>query len=276
MESLGIVGGGTMGLAIARGAIRARLVAPARVTVAEIHEERHAPFRELGCRVTTVTPHAFAQGCTVLAVKPFQAASVMEAAGRPDHPVLLISVMAGVSSDALRGALGPQVRIVRAMPNTPCLLGEGMTGIARGAGATESDERVAENLFASLGRTLLVRESEIDAITAVSGSGPAYIYLVAELMEQAARALGLGEADARRLVLQTVIGAGRLMRESGADPAELRRAVTTPAGTTAAAIGVLEARGVPSAFIDAIVAARERAAALSQESGAALRAGQAD
>jgi len=262
---LGIIGGGNMGLAIARGAVRARMLAPSSVFVADVHAQRRALFEDLGCLFTDDPADLHGVPRLVLAVKPHQASAVFERLTPLRAPTEVLSVMAGVTSKSIGAALGPHARVIRVMPNTPCLLGEGMSAVAPGEGSRPGDESFALHLFGSIGRTVLVEESMIDAVTAVSGSGPAYIYLLAELMEEAARRAGLGAADARQLVIQTIIGAGRLLRESGADPATLRRQVTTPGGTTAAAIEYLDSREVPEAIVQAILAARDRSAALAAE-----------
>lgn len=256
--ALGIVGGGNMGHAIAQGILRARLLDPARVLVAEQDEPKHARLAALGVGLTTKATDARAAEQLLLAVKPQHWPAAAAAIGTLDRPTVVITIMAGIESAAIRARLGEHARVIRCMPNTPCQLGEGMTGIALGAGAQPGDDRLAREIFEALGRTTFVDESLMHAITAVSGSGPAYVYLLAELMQQAAREVGLDEAAARLLVVQTIIGAGRMLRETGEDPETLRRFVTTPGGTTAAAVDVFEERGLSRTVIDAIVSARDR------------------
>ncbi len=261
---LGIIGGGNMGSAIARGAIRARMLAPEDLLVAEQNTERHEMLRDLGCGLTTDPRDAFEADEVLIAVKPQHFAPLAEnlVSSAPDR--IVISIMAGLESPQIRAALGGRARIIRVMPNTPCQLGEGMTGIALGAGAVPGDERLTRELFEALGRTAMVEESLMHAVTAVSGSGPAYVYLLAELMEKAAQETGLDAATSQLLVIQTIIGAGRMLRESGMEPAALRQVVTTPGGTTAAAVDVFLERDLAGTLIEAITAARDRGRTLGK------------
>jgi pyrroline-5-carboxylate reductase len=177
---------------------------------------------------------------------------------------VIISIMAGLHTTRVRVAMGSNARVIRAMPNMPCQIGAGMTAIALGDGAKPGDEALAWSLFAALGRTVLLDESLMHAVTAVSGSGPAYIFALAEAMEQAGLATGLAPDVARVLVTQTILGAARMLSESDQTAAALRQAVTSPGGTTAAALQVFEQRGFNSTIVDALVAARDRGAALGQ------------
>jgi pyrroline-5-carboxylate reductase len=163
-----------------------------------------------------------------------------------------------VTSAAVRAALGENARVVRVMPNTPCQIGAGMSAIALGEGASPGDETLARSLFESLGKVIAVDEHLMDAVTAVSGSGPAYVFLLAEAMEQAAVKIGLTMHDARILVSQTILGSARLLSESGQTADELRQAVTSPGGTTAAALEVMFERELPETMSLAITAARDR------------------
>jgi pyrroline-5-carboxylate reductase len=156
-------------------------------------------------------------------------------------------------------------RVVRVMPNMPCQIGAGMSAIALGDGAKPRDESLAVSIFGALGRTAMVDESLIHAATAVSGSGPAYLFLLAEAMERAAMELGIDQATARLMVEQTIMGAGRLMIESGQDAANLRQAVTSPGGTTAAALEVFEQRQFIDVVIAALTAARDRGKQLDRQ-----------
>jgi pyrroline-5-carboxylate reductase len=251
-----------MGFAIARGVLAARVLAPDEILVAEHDAAKHARLRELGCPLSDRTEGALAADELLLAVKPQHFAAVAERLGRLKRPTVVVSIMAGLGSAAIRRHLGDAARVIRVMPNTPCQVGEGMTGIALGAGAAPGDEALARDIFGAVGRVAMVPEDLMHAVTAVSGSGPAYVYLLAELMTDAARELGLDEPAARLLVEQTIIGAGRMLRESSMEAEALRRVVTTPGGTTAAAVDVLEARGLREAVRDALRAARDRGRAL--------------
>jgi pyrroline-5-carboxylate reductase len=247
-----------MGRAIARGALTAHVLRPGEIIVAEVDEQKRTGLGELGCSVTADARDAAEGEQVLLAVKPQVFAEVADAVAPVRTPKVVITIMAGIGTDVIRARLGDNVRMIRVMPNTPCQLGEGMTGIALGQGSVSGDEQLARHIFEALGRTAIVDESLMHAVTAVSGSGPAYVYLLAELMEKAATTIGLDEATARLLVVQTIIGAGRMMRETGLEPAELRRVVTTPGGTTAAAVEVMSRRKLPEVLVEALTAARDR------------------
>jgi pyrroline-5-carboxylate reductase len=255
---LGIIGGGNMGQAIARGAITQRVLERDEIVVVEPDAAKHAAIEQIGCAVEPAPDQALACEQVLLAVKPQSFAGLAESLGELSQPTVVISIMAGIGTETIRRKLGEHARVIRAMPNTPCQLGEGMTGIAMGAGAKSGDESLAWHIFEAIGRTAMLDESLMHAVTAVSGSGPAYVYLLAELMEQAAQQIGLDPATAQLLVVQTIIGAGRMLRETGTEPAELRRIVTTPQGTTAAAYDVMIRRELPDILIEALTAARDR------------------
>lgn len=261
---LGIIGGGNMGFAIARGVLSARLLEPDELLLVEHDPDRHDRLRPLGCRLSTAAPDALAADEILLAVKPQHFAAAADRLGPITTSRVVISIMAGLDSSAIRERLGPLARIVRVMPNTPCQVGEGMTGIALGAGAEPGDETLSRDIFGAVGRIAVVPESLMHAVTAVSGSGPAYVYLLAELMTDAARRLDLEPAVARLLVEQTIIGAGRMLRESRMEAEELRRVVTTPGGTTAAAVDLMQARDLAGTVVDAIAAARDRGRSLGE------------
>ncbi|MEZ6234470.1 MAG: pyrroline-5-carboxylate reductase [Phycisphaerales bacterium] len=202
----------------------------------------------------------------LIAVKPqmFEAvgaelAPVLSSTGQSERgEPLVVSIMAGTRAAAIRERLGGAVRVVRAMPNTPARIGQGVTGIAAGPGATEADLAVAERLFRACGPVVVrIDEGLMDAFTAVAGSGPAYLFYLAEAMERAAVAVGFDGATARGMVGQTIRGAAALL-EQGADPAALRAAVTSKGGTTAAATGSLDRDGVAEAVGRAIAAGRDR------------------
>jgi pyrroline-5-carboxylate reductase len=166
--------------------------------------------------------------------------------------------MAGLSSTRIRSALGEAARVVRVMPNTPCQIGLGVSGLALGEGARRGDESMARAIFTTLGEVVDVAESQMYAVTAVSGSGPAYVFRLAELMERSAIELGLEPDQARALAVRTVHGAGALLERSNVPAAALREAVTSPGGTTAAALEVMEQRGLAAMIRDALRRARDR------------------
>jgi pyrroline-5-carboxylate reductase len=173
----------------------------------------------------------------------------------------VISIMAGIPSQKIAG--GKPIRVVRVMPNTPALVGEGAAGIAAGEFATEADLAVAEKLLGAVGAAVIVKEEEIDAVTALSGSGPAYVFYLLEGMLEAAEKMGLDKEVARKLALATVSGAAKLMQETGEGADVLREKVTSKGGTTAAAIDTMEARGVKDAVVAALLAAQARSGELA-------------
>ncbi len=200
----------------------------------------------------------------MLAVKPQIFPEVARAIGPLRSPRVVISIMAGLGSRAIRAALGDEARVVRVMPNTPCQVGAGMAAIALGEGARGGDEKLALAVFGALGGTVMVDEAMMYAVTAVSGSGPGYVFLLAEAMQKAAVDLGLDPEVADRLVRQTVFGSGKLLVESDQGAADLRRAVTSPGGTTEAALKVMLGGRLPEIIAEAITAARDRGVELDQ------------
>ncbi len=261
---LGIIGGGNMGQAIVRGSIAAGIMKSDDVLVAEIDPMRRQELACLGC--TTTEDPVLAVGCEqiMLAVKPQVFANIATVIGLLPEPKVVISIMAGLSSKVIGEALGEHARVVRVMPNTPCRIGAGMTAIALGHGAKAGDEALAVAIFDSLGQTTTVDESLMHVVTAVSGSGPAYVFLLAEAMQQAAVDLGMDQATAQLLVNQTISGAGKLLVEADEEPADLRQAVTSPGGTTEAALEVMLKHDLPAVVRDAIKAARDRGVELDQ------------
>lgn len=266
MSALVIVGGGHMGGAIVRGVVTRGVLPASQVTVVEIDRAKHATLVEHGCVVTDNVDAGLArladEGQVILAVKPQMFADVAAALAPVKRPRVFVSIMAGLDSPRIHRALGPGARVVRCMPNVACQIGAGMTAIALGMGAREGDEDLARRIFDALGKTVMVDEALLHAVTAVSGSGPAYVFLLAEAMEKAADAVDMPSDIARVLVQQTIAGAARMLAEGTADAASLRHSVTSRGGTTEAALGIFEERGFDKMFIDAIEAARDRGRAL--------------
>ncbi|MFN0012462.1 MAG: pyrroline-5-carboxylate reductase [Phycisphaerales bacterium] len=267
-----VIGGGNMGAAVVRGAIAAGTWSAGAVVVVEPDAAKRSEFAGLGVRAAGSAAEAAAQvgafHAVLLAVKPQMFAPVaadLRAAwhAAPAHPPLVASIMAGITTALISRATG-MPRVVRAMPNLPATVGAGMAALAPGAGATEADVAVVERVFASVGRTIRVDESLIDAFTAVAGSGPAYVLSLCEAMAEAGVRLGLSSEDAALAARQTVIGAGRLLEASALTPAELRASVTSKGGTTAAALEVLNEAGANEVLARAIGAAARRAAELAR------------
>lgn len=203
----------------------------------------------------------------VLAVKPQimrEVAQGLAAQVQRSHP-LIVSVAAGIRESALNGWLGGNLPLVRCMPNTPALVQAGATGLYANANVSEAQRSLAESILRAVGITLWFdEEDKLDAVTAVSGSGPAYFFLVMEAMQTVAEKLGIEAEDAKLLVIQTALGAARLALESGEQPAELRRKVTSKGGTTEAALKVLNEGGLPALFEQALAAAANRSRELAQ------------
>lgn len=265
---LAFIGGGNMASAIIGGLLRAGQ-APADVMVVEpFAEQRQRLADEFGVTALAAAgPELARAGLVVWAVKPqiFREAAAPCAAHVSG--ALHLSVMAGIRTEALREATGSE-RVVRAMPNTPALIGMGISGLfASPAVSAEERQRVAD-LLAPTGETVWVaQEADLDAVTAVSGSGPAYVFYVIEAMIESAQAMGLSPAQGRQLALATFAGATELARRSSEPPAVLRERVTSKGGTTYAAITSLEGDGVKAAFGRALAAAQQRARELGDEFG---------
>ena len=265
-KTIAFLGAGNMGEALIRGLLAAKTVAPSQIIATDVRAERLEEFkRTFGIRVADDNAKAVAEADVVLlAVKPQQMSVVLGAlkVAVGKHP-LFISIAAGVTTGRIESELGGRARVVRVMPNTPALVGAGAAALAKGAHATDDDLTTAEVILGAVGITVRVEEKLIDAVTALSGSGPAYIFYVTEAMIKAGVAAGLDEALARKLAVQTVYGAGKLLAESGEEPEALRRKVTSPGGTTEAALKVMSERRLAEIFAEAIRAAEQRSRELS-------------
>jgi pyrroline-5-carboxylate reductase len=251
-----IVGGGRMGEALLAGLLAAGRP-PERLAVAEVSAARRDELAAAHPRVAVVDAPVAAQGA-ILAVKPGDVPAAAKAAADTGAERVL-SVAAGVTTEAIERAAGGRVRVVRAMPSTPALVGAGAAAICAGSAAGEEDLAWAEELLGAVGVVVRVPEKDLDAVTGLSGSGPAYVFLVAEAMAEAGVLSGLPRDVAEKLAFQTLLGSAQLLMDAGAGPAELRAAVTSPGGTTAAGLRELERHGVRAAFLDAVMAARQRA-----------------
>lgn len=256
------IGGGNMARSLIGGLVQ-RGAHAAQIRVAEpVESLRAALAADFGVQVFADAGEAVhGAGLWVLAVKPQVMRTVCEALApraQAQKPVVL-SIAAGITSAQLSDWLGGEVAVVRSMPNTPALLGAGASGLYANAQVDGEGRERAQALLSSVGKAVWIDdEAHMDAVTAVSGSGPAYVFLLAEAMESAAIAQGLSAQAARLLVLQTVLGAGRMLTETDEAPAELRRRVTSPNGTTQAAIETFQTGGFEALVAQAIAAATER------------------
>jgi len=258
-KRLGFLGAGNMAEAIARAAVARGVVAAGELVAGDPAPARREVFAELGIQVAPDNRAVIEQSEQVLlAVKPQALEAIAgDLAAFDREAQVLVSIMAGVRSERIESALGGPARVVRVMPNTPLLVGAGMSAVAEGAHARPGDAALATALLGAAGEVIRVEEAQMDAVTAISGSGPAYLFYLAEAMQQAAEEAGLG-AHAELLVRKTLRGAGLLLDESGEAPAELRRRVSSPGGTTEAAIRHLDSAGVREALARAIEAAEAR------------------
>ncbi|HZS24867.1 MAG TPA: pyrroline-5-carboxylate reductase [Gaiellaceae bacterium] len=264
MQRIAILGGGRIGEALLAGLLSAGWT---DIVVTSRRDER---VRELadrhGVDATTTNRDAVdGAAIVVVAVKPQDIDALLEDIGSaltPEQTVL--SVAAAITTAHIEQRIAEGVPVVRAMPNSPSTVHEGMAGIAAGAHASDAQLDVAENVLSHLGRVVRVPEQAMDAITAVSGSGPAYFALLAEAMIEAGILLGLSREISTTLVVQTMLGTAKQLRDEGMHPVELRESVTSPGGTTIAAIRELEQAGVRAAFLNAIQAAMTRARELAE------------
>ncbi len=250
-----IAGGGRMGEALLGGLLNAGR-APRELAVAEISAPRREQLAAAYPGVAVAAEPVAARGA-VLAVKPGDVVGAAQAVAAQGCRRVL-SVAAGVTTEAIEEFAPGDLRVVRAMPNTPALIGAGAAAISPGSHATEEDLAWAEEILGAVGVVVRVPEKSLDAVTGLSGSGPAYIFLVAESLADAGVLAGLPRDTAETLAYQTLLGAARLVRESDDAPAALKAAVTSPGGTTAAGLRELERHGVRAAFLDAVAAAAER------------------
>lgn len=260
------IGAGNMAEALVGGLLHSGLTTAHHITVTDVSSERLQQFeRQFGVRGAITNAEAARHAdVVVLAVKPQVMGTVLdELRGAVPREALVISIAAGVRTEAVERQLGEGVRVVRVMPNTPALVRSGAAALCGGRWATDKDLETAEQMLGAVGVVARVNEAMMDAVTAVSGSGPAYVFYLMEAMLGAAKDLGLEDGVARELIYATVEGAARLIRETKVDAAELRRRVTSRGGTTAAAVEVLESKGVFTAWVEAIRAAARRSKELS-------------
>jgi pyrroline-5-carboxylate reductase len=267
VSTVAVIGAGKIGEVLLSGLVRAgwpveRLIATARR--AERGEELRVRY---GVRVVSNADAVVAADVIAIAVKP-QDAEVLMAELGPQIPAgkLVVSLCAGLPTSFFAKWLAEGTPVIRVMTNTPALVDEAMTAISAGPHATAEHLALAEEMFTPLGRTIRLPESQQDAVTALSGSGPAYFYFLVEAMTDAGILLGLPRQVAHDLIVQTAIGAAVMLRDSGEHPVKLREAVTSPAGTTISAIRELENHGVRAALLSALEAARDRARQIAEQS----------
>ncbi|GAB4331676.1 MAG: pyrroline-5-carboxylate reductase [Candidatus Abyssubacteria bacterium] len=261
-KTLGVIGAGNMGSAIVQGVLKAQLCQPHDIVVSDLERQKAENLAEkLGVEIAARAPEAArAASIILLAVKP---QNMNECLSEIESVVgtqqLVLSIAAGITTRFIEDRLRKGARVVRVMPNTPALVGAGATAICPGAHATHQDLQEAERIFSAVGKVYRLDESLMDAVTAVSGSGPAYLFLFAECLENAAVGCGLPEREAADLVAQTLFGASKLLIESGEQPSSLRARVTSPGGTTEAAVATLNRGGFGELITEAVQNALNRA-----------------
>jgi len=267
-QQIGLIGAGRMATALARGFLRAKLVVPSSLVVSDPDATARTRFASEMSGTTVVDDNkkvAAAADVLFLAVKPQQmSAALDDIAGALRSQTLVVSIAAGVSIARLAEKLPKRTRIVRVMPNSPCLVGQGASGYALGEQATSEDGKMVHQLLAAVGQAFEVPEKLLDAVTGLSGSGPAFVYTMIEAMTEGGVAMGLPQELASALAAQTVAGAAAMVQTTGQEPAALRDQVTSPGGTTLAGLAALDRGGFRSALVEAIRAATRRSEELGK------------
>ncbi|WP_394279170.1 pyrroline-5-carboxylate reductase [Microbacterium sp.] len=270
LPTVAILGAGSMGGAIAQGIARSGQGTSVTVTnrsaakAAELAGLPGVTSLALADAPTANTDAAASADIVLIGVKPAMVPDLLrEIAGDLRPGTLVVSLAAGVTIATFEAIVGDQIPVIRSMPNTPAVVGAAVTGIAGGTTATAEHLALVRRLFETCGAVIEVPEAQVDALSTISGSGPAYVFLLVEALTEAARGKGFSEADARLMAEQTFIGAAALLAASGEDPAELRRRVTSPKGTTERAIGVLQTGNLEGLFAQATDAALARARELA-------------
>jgi pyrroline-5-carboxylate reductase len=268
-KRVGFLGAGNMGEAMIKGLLQAGLVPAAMIGATDVRADRLEQIaRQYGIRPAVSNAALVAESdVLILAVKPQIMAIVLkEIASAVDSRKLLISIAAGVPTRSLREHLGKPARLIRVMPNTPALVLAGVTAIARADGLEGGDLETAQDLFGAVGRVVVLDEDALDAVTGLSGSGPAYVAIVIESLSDGGVKMGLDRATAMTLAAQTVLGSARLILETGTHPGQLKDMVASPGGTTIAGIAALEDGAVRRAFIAAVERATQRSRELGRSS----------
>jgi pyrroline-5-carboxylate reductase len=266
-RKLGFIGVGNMGEALVKGLIATNAAAPAQILVSARRRERVQELEKLyGVRGGTNSEVARQSDVVVFAVKPQILDQVLRGISSDvSREQLIVSVAAGVPIAAIERRLHPPMRIVRAMPNTPATVAAAATALALGEHATDEDLATAKTIFDSVGLTVVLEESQLDAVTGLSGSGPAYLFLIIEALADAGVKVGLSRRASMQLAAQTVLGSAKLLIESGQHPGMLKDGVTSPGGTAIAGLHTLEAGGLRNVLMNAVEAATRRSRELGEE-----------
>jgi len=265
---LGFIGCGKMATALAEGVLKANAFTKEGIIVTDKFPAAVKSLVEKTGVMAAVDNAALAAAADaiVLCVKPGDALDALKSTRDSLAGKLVISILAGVTIDTLQKAAGDKVRIIRVMPNTPALIHKGAAAYSLGHSATEADSALVEKIFSAVGTVFQVKEGLLDVVTGLSGSGPAYVYVVVEALADAGVLMGLPRDLALQLAAQTVSGAAGMVLQTGLHPAQLKDQVTSPGGTTIAGLEALEAAGIRSAFLSAVRAATERSRELGKQS----------
>jgi len=258
---IGLIGSGQMAMALAKGFVRAGLVTADHLLASDpVANARERFSQEIGAKTTNNNLEvATSADVLFLAVKPQQMAAVLaELSGQIFEKTLVVSIAAGLRLSVLANGLGPKARLVRVMPNTPCLVGQGACGYCLGEQATADDGQLIERLLGAVGKAFRVEEKLLDAVTGLSGSGPAFVYMIIEALSDGGVRMGLPRTVASALAAQTVLGSAQMVLQTGEHPAVLKDRVTSPGGTTIAGLQALEEGGLRAALMAAVEEATYR------------------
>ena len=267
-KTIAFIGAGNMAEALVKGLLRAGVAAPQEIICTDRRAERGPELvQRYGVRFSQANLAAVREaGIIVLSVKPQVMEKVLDEIGPAlDAGKLVISIAAGIPIVAIERKVGHGVRVIRTMPNTPALVGAGATALSPGEHATEADLSQAKALFDAIGKTVVVDEPLLDAVTGLSGSGPAYIFLIIEALSDGGVKAGLARAQAQALAAQTVFGSAKLLIETGEHPGRLKDQVTSPGGTAIAGLHTLEAGGLRTTLMNAVEAATNRSRELGKK-----------
>lgn len=264
MKTLGLIGCGKMGGALLKGILRAGILPAEQVTLFDSYApSMEALAADTGARTTDSNESVVETSeAILLCVKPADMLAMLAPLPSPDPPRLFISIAAGLHLSDLEDSLGGTQHVIRVMPNTPAMINRGASAFARGSSATDEDAEFARRILSAVGLVEEVPEKLLDAVTGLSGSGPAYVYAVIEALADGGVLVGLPRDKAIKLAAQTVAGAAEMVLQTGMHPAQLRDQVTSPGGTTIAGLRALENGGLRAAFIEAVKAAKDRSVEL--------------
>lgn len=267
-KQIGFIGGGAIASALIGGILKAGLVVPENITVSDISQERLAFLANQFAVTTTMDSQKLANQADILflTVKPKVIDVVLKnIAQSVTQRTIVVSVAAGITLDHLQGSLPEGIQVVRVMPNTPVAVGEGMAAVALGKCAETATGELIASVFQSSGKAVILEEYLMDAVTGLSGSGPAFVFLMIEALADAGVRVGLTRQHALLLSAQTLFGAAKMVLETGEHPAKLKDMVTSPGGTTIAGVHILEEKNVRAALIDAVIAATERSSEMGKK-----------